>query len=303
MRLSYYSPLYAGLAALLSTVISPIGAQACTPLADAEAALNARDLEGALAASKTAETACSGGDHGQARRFAALVLFNDAAQAVGQGQTLASQEARLRQAREIAAPWQVLDALGELELSRRNFADAAWLYHLALEDALNPLKNPGGLAPPPDYLAHLGRTAEEMRLASPIAVPRGKGACSLKPKSYGVARRAEPIRFEFGSDQLQGEDLKAAEFLLACLRASEAKEVTIVGHTDDVGTREENQKLSERRAAVVAAFLRDGGYAGKIETRGEGEDIPFPVADESVYPSKKDRDRVNRRVEAVLKDY
>jgi outer membrane protein OmpA-like peptidoglycan-associated protein len=42
--------------------------------------------------------------------------------------------------------------------------------------------------------------------------------------------------------------------------------VSVNGHTDDVGTDEYNQKLSERRAEAVRRYLLDAGVPPEIMT-------------------------------------
>jgi outer membrane protein OmpA-like peptidoglycan-associated protein len=71
--------------------------------------------------------------------------------------------------------------------------------------------------------------------------------------------------------------------------------IEIIGHTDDKGTDNYNQKLSERRAASVAAHLRQNGVAAtRIKTRGMGESDPK-------VPNESDASRAeNRRVEFVI---
>ena len=53
--------------------------------------------------------------------------------------------------------------------------------------------------------------------------------------------------------------------------------VLVTGHTDRLGSQAYNQKLSERRAAAVAAYLASKGVAkDKIETLGMGKTQPVP---------------------------
>ena len=51
--------------------------------------------------------------------------------------------------------------------------------------------------------------------------------------------------------------------------------VTITGHTDRIGSQQYNQKLSEKRAGAVAAYLRSRGVAADIKTIGAGETQPI----------------------------
>lgn len=71
--------------------------------------------------------------------------------------------------------------------------------------------------------------------------------------------------------------------------------VQVIGHTDNTGSAEYNQSLSERRAAAVTQVLADGGvpYA-RIRSFGRGEDQP--VASNLSEAGKAQ----NRRVEIVI---
>ena len=71
--------------------------------------------------------------------------------------------------------------------------------------------------------------------------------------------------------------------------------IRIVGHTDDVGTDEDNQVLSEGRANSVRQAMIDRGIdASRIEAEGRGEKEP-------VVPNTSDDNRAkNRRVEFVI---
>jgi OOP family OmpA-OmpF porin len=59
------------------------------------------------------------------------------------------------------------------------------------------------------------------------------------------------------------------------LKALNLESVVAVGHTDRIGTEAYNQKLSERRAAAVRAFLIEQGVpADKVFSEGRGESQP-----------------------------
>lgn len=72
--------------------------------------------------------------------------------------------------------------------------------------------------------------------------------------------------------------------------------ISIVGHTDNVGSREYNQKLSVSRANAVKRYLMEKGVAeARISTTGFGEDKP--IADNKTEEGRKS----NRRVEFTIK--
>jgi len=71
--------------------------------------------------------------------------------------------------------------------------------------------------------------------------------------------------------------------------------VTIVGHTDNKGTAEYNQKLSEQRALAVAQYLESKDVNPiRLATSGKGESAPIASND-----TESGR-QANRRVEIYL---
>jgi len=68
--------------------------------------------------------------------------------------------------------------------------------------------------------------------------------------------------------------------------------VQLVGNTDNTGTRESNQKLSEDRAdAVKTMLVNQGVRPDRISTQGLGQDHP-------VAPNDTEEGRArNRRIE------
>ncbi len=71
--------------------------------------------------------------------------------------------------------------------------------------------------------------------------------------------------------------------------------VEVAGHTDSTGSDAYNQRLSERRAASVASYLRSQGVDGqRLITVGMGEALP--VADNSTAAGRE----ANRRVEITM---
>ena len=99
--------------------------------------------------------------------------------------------------------------------------------------------------------------------------------------------------FDFDHSNLRPDAVAALDELIAKLKSStRVSRVTVVGHTCDIGPAEYNQKLSERRAAAVKAYLEAHGVAAdEVEARGEGERNPR-------YPNDtRESRRKNRRVD------
>ena len=101
--------------------------------------------------------------------------------------------------------------------------------------------------------------------------------------------------FDFDSAVLKPAMEAALTDLADKIKASAGHEtLTIVGHTDSIGSEEYNQGLSERRAASAAAFLEGLGI-DSISTSGMGE--TQPVADNGT----KEGRAMNRRIEVQAK--
>ncbi|OGQ22985.1 MAG: hypothetical protein A3I05_07130 [Deltaproteobacteria bacterium RIFCSPLOWO2_02_FULL_44_10] len=104
------------------------------------------------------------------------------------------------------------------------------------------------------------------------------------------------IHFAFNKADIRPESHSVLEEILANIKdRSEIESVRIEGHTDNIGTDEYNQQLSEKRAQSVRAFFVNRGYAPeKIMAVGMGESAP--IADNTT----KDGRAKNRRVEFHL---
>ena len=101
--------------------------------------------------------------------------------------------------------------------------------------------------------------------------------------------------FDFDSAVLKPAMEAALTDLAGQIKASAGNEtLTIVGHTDSIGSEEYNQGLSERRAQSAAAFLEAQGI-DNISTSGMGE--TQPIADNGT----KEGRAMNRRIEVQAK--
>ena len=113
---------------------------------------------------------------------------------------------------------------------------------------------------------------------------------------------AAPVYFAFGSAELTPQDQAQADEIAKFLEASladERRRAVLVGHTDRVGSAEENQLLSEQRAEAVKAYLLAKSSALKerkdrLGAQGVGKSHPRYC--ETDDPSQA----LNRRVEIRL---
>ena len=106
-----------------------------------------------------------------------------------------------------------------------------------------------------------------------------------------------PANITFGFDQaeLRAEFYDVLSSVALVLNEFEQTVIEVAGHTDSTGSEEYNQRLSERRAASVAAYLRSQGVrADRIIEVGMGE--LRPIASNDTEAGRQQ----NRRVELTL---
>jgi outer membrane protein OmpA-like peptidoglycan-associated protein len=86
----------------------------------------------------------------------------------------------------------------------------------------------------------------------------------------------EGVNFETGSAKLKPESMTVLDRVSSTIQHCQCQKVDIRGYTDSVGKPAFNQKLSERRAAAVQAYLEAHGVApGMLTARGFGQDNPI----------------------------
>lgn len=102
------------------------------------------------------------------------------------------------------------------------------------------------------------------------------------------------VHFDFDSSKLRSNDLVKLNTLIDQL--DQDSHIEIVGHACEIGTRDYNQKLSERRADAVKKYLMSRGIPEESMTvKGEGEDHPVRGND------TEEMRQENRRAEIMLK--
>jgi outer membrane protein OmpA-like peptidoglycan-associated protein len=102
------------------------------------------------------------------------------------------------------------------------------------------------------------------------------------------------IHFETGKANILPDSEATLEQVKALLDARPDLKLRVEGHTDNVGGRAANQKLSEARAAAVVAWLSDHGI-DKSRLSAQGFADTKPVEDNSTEEGRAK----NRRVELV----
>lgn len=104
------------------------------------------------------------------------------------------------------------------------------------------------------------------------------------------------LNFDFNTSNLTKASTKELEQNVANLSEVKIKKIIVIGHTDNVGSDEYNQRLSQARAEAVAKILRKKFNLGndQVEAIGYGESQPIAT-------NNTDAGRLtNRRVELKL---
>jgi len=123
---------------------------------------------------------------------------------------------------------------------------------------------------------------------------------------FGEALTAQPdpplrflLYFKKGSSDLSDLDEESEKLIpdiLKAIKDRNSTDVSIVGHTDRVGTRELNNRLALDRAMTIKFLLiYKGVHPGIIEVTSQGEDNPLIKTEDEVAEPR------NRRVEMTIR--
>ena len=103
------------------------------------------------------------------------------------------------------------------------------------------------------------------------------------------------ILFDFNKATLKADAKRNLDKFAAEMSDMPDTDITVLGHTDNVGTAEANQKVSDNRAKAVSNYLQGKGIAAS-RIIAEGHSFNDPVADNSTAEGRAQ----NRRVEIFI---
>ena len=121
---------------------------------------------------------------------------------------------------------------------------------------------------------------------------------TVKPVEVGVKVEMNNIFFEFAKAELKPESFPELNRIASFFKSNTKIVSEISGHTDNVGSDEVNNKLSQERADVVRNYLITQGVASeKLTAKGYGKNKP------KVANDTPENQAINRRVEfEILKN-
>lgn len=133
----------------------------------------------------------------------------------------------------------------------------------------------------------------------------GEGTAPVLPRSTGSLAEVlesrgrlvlEGLSFATGSSSLGDGDFESLKALARYLADNPGREIAIVGHTDSVGSLDNNIALSRRRAASVLDRLVNGYGVNRSQLQAGGMGYLAPIVSNLTAEGRE----ANRRVEAVL---
>lgn len=135
---------------------------------------------------------------------------------------------------------------------------------------------------------HVHRTALD---AAKVEKVFGAASAALPRKSMSFT-----LHFELAGQALTPESSARLDEVLAAAANWEAAEIEVVGHTDRMGTPENNDALSLKRAGHVRELLvQRGANPAAVRAIGLGEREPVVPTDDGVAEA------ANRRVEVTIR--
>lgn len=108
----------------------------------------------------------------------------------------------------------------------------------------------------------------------------GAVAATPKPSAEKLTLAADAL-FDFDKAVLRPEGKAKLDELVEKVKSIKLEVIIAVGHADRLGSAAYNQKLSEKRAAAVKAYLVSKGLEpNRVYTEGKGKTQPKTKADE-----------------------
>lgn len=147
------------------------------------------------------------------------------------------------------------------------------------------------------YMVHANtvevRASEDARTTLTLNKRPKNALVKLEGNEIKISKQ---VHFETDSAKIMGDSNALLEEIADVLqRKPNIKKVEIQGHTDNTGSREHNQQLSDARANSVRTWLTNAGVDGnRLVAKGYGQDRPLAPNVTEVNRAK------NRRVQFII---
>jgi outer membrane protein OmpA-like peptidoglycan-associated protein len=148
-----------------------------------------------------------------------------------------------------------------------------------------------------DYMLYNSEFTVAPRETAKVTVTLVKRPTLANVRIFGnEIRISKQIHFDTDSARIMGDSNELmAEIADVIHRNPTAKKIEIQGHTDNTGTKEHNDKLSQDRADAVRTWLTGHGIDGsRLTAKGYGQSRPIAP---NVTPANRAR---NRRVQFMI---
>ena len=132
--------------------------------------------------------------------------------------------------------------------------------------------------------------APRVETPPPAEIPPPESAVA----AISEIKQLSPLHFGFASTGLTTQSQENLNQMASILQANPELSIRIVSHTDNIGTPESNQLLSETRSESVKTMLVERNIDGsRIETAGMGQEQPIASNDSAAGRADNRRTEIN----------
>ena len=137
---------------------------------------------------------------------------------------------------------------------------------------------------------------QSVRMVIAPEAPRAASSAMRGAVSQPLA--PAPITFVYNDTTFTAQGRRAANLLAKRLIEQQPAMASLSGHADERGSDLYNMELSRRRLSVVADYLRESGFVGKLELIPKGRSEPYAAIDRNALP-REEVLQLDRRVELL----
>jgi len=215
----------------------------------------------------------------------------------------------MSETQEGESEWMEKLELGKQAEKNKQWRLAARYYNEALDLIDSPTATPQ--APSEAEIKKVYEQASKAQLIADTLTPippitslentRCSSTIRSRVRGIRMTKHLKAVQFEFDKTTFTVTGQQAAQQLATCLKQrgfTNINQITLVGHTDEKGTPEYNQQLSEKRAKKLKNNLIFQSITAKIMTEGRGEDKPVHLDNPENF-TQEEIDALNRRVEII----